>query len=178
MDNRLNKKTDNYMKKFKDSIVEKAEELNLIDKDDATKSSSMNTLLSYIYDYERLIFSSEDLKKRKRVKNIVPKFNRCCAKRANGEQCTRKRKDDNEYCGTHIKGVPHGFITGTSENIVTDTKQKVEVWTEDIQGIIYYIDNMNNVYSTEDIVKNKINPNIIAKYVKDNDVYSIPEFDF
>ena len=56
------------------------------------------------------------------------------------------------------------------------TTKKVEIWAHDIQGIIYYIDNNNNVYQAEDIVGNKENPKVIAKYVKDCDKYSIPEF--
>ena len=53
---------------------------------------------------------------------------------------------------------------------------KVEVWVQDIQGIVYYIDNSNNVYDTADIIKNQVNPKIIAKYVKNGETYSIPEF--
>ena len=49
--------------------------------------------------------------------------------------------------------------------------------SKEILGIIYYIDNNNNVYQAEDIVSNKINPKIIAKYVKEGLIYSIPEFD-
>jgi hypothetical protein len=52
----------------------------------------------------------------------------------------------------------------------------VEVWAQDIQGIVYYIDKSNNVYQAEDIVSNKINPKIIAKYLKNGEHYSIPEF--
>jgi hypothetical protein len=33
-----------------------------------------------------------------------------------------------------------------------------------------------NVYQAEDIVSNKMNPKIIAKYIKNGDIYSIPEF--
>ena len=44
-----------------------------------------------------------------------------------------------------------------------------------------YIDKVGNVYQTEDIIANKINPKIIAKWSKclgndGNDLYSIPEF--
>ena len=39
-----------------------------------------------------------------------------------------------------------------------------------------YIDKSNNVYQAEDIISNKINPKIIAKYLKDGEKYSIPEF--
>jgi hypothetical protein len=113
--------------------------------------------------------------KRKRVKNVVHLSDRCCAKRANGEQCTRRRKDaESEYCGTHLKGTPHGIMDAHQENKVTT--QKIEVWAQDIQGIVYYVDKCNNVYQAEDIISNKMNPKIIAKYVKMGEHYSIPEF--
>ena len=73
-----------------------------------------------------------------------------------------------------MKGTPHGIIDNQNEEKVNI--QKVEVWAQDIQGIIYYIDNCNNVYQAEDIVINKMNPKIIAKYVKNGEAYSIPEF--
>ena len=54
--------------------------------------------------------------------------------------------------------------------------QKVDVWAQDIKGIIYYIDKICNVYQVEDIVSNKINPKVIAKYIKNGENYSIPDF--
>ena len=169
MERRINKKIEAYVSKFKDDIRDKTVELGI-------NTEQSNAFLQFVYDYDRLNFDKDDFAKRKRVKNIVPFFDRCCAKRANGEQCTRRRKDDtNEYCGTHLKGTPHGVIETTEGGNVSTTK-KIEVWAHDIQGIIYYIDNNSNVYQAEDIVNNKENPNIIAKYVKNGDKYSIPEF--
>lgn len=168
MDKRLNKKAETYITTFKDDIIAKATQLNLIN------TNECNQLIQYIYDYNRLTFSKEDFQKRKRVKNFVPMFDRCCAKRASGEQCTRRKKDGIEYCGTHMKGTPHGIVDNQVENKVTT--QKIEVWAQDIQGIVYYVDNLNNVYQPEDIVVNKINPKIIAKYVKTGEQYSIPEY--
>ena len=53
--------------------------------------------------------------------------------------------------------------------------EKVEVWAQDIAGIIYYIDSASNVYDTEDIALNKTNPKVIAKYEKTSaGDYSIP----
>lgn len=168
MERRLNKKLENYITLFKDSIFEKANNLNL------TKNESTNQLLQFIYDYERLAFSKEDFQKRKRVKNFVPIFDRCSAKRASNEQCTRRKKEGCEYCGTHMKGTPHGMVDSLDEN--KSNTQKIEVYAQDIQGIIYYIDKNNNVFQAEDIINNKINPKIIAKYVKNGELYSIPEF--
>jgi len=168
MERRLNKKVEGYIVTFKDSIREKASEMGL------TKSENINQLLQYVYDYDRLSFVKEDFQKRKRVKNFVPIYDRCCAKRATGEQCTRRRKDDSEYCGTHIKGIPHGIIN--NQNETKTSTQKIEVWAQDILGIIYYIDKSNNVYDTADIIKNQLNPKIIAKYIKNGETYNIPEF--
>jgi hypothetical protein len=168
MEKRLNKKVDSYISVFKDNVREKATQLEI------TKDEKVNQLIQYIYDYERLCFTKEDFQKRKRVKNFVPIFDRCCAKRATNEQCTRRKKDGNEYCGTHIKGTPHGIIDEQSDAKVNT--QKIEVWAQDIQGIIYYIDKFNNVYQLEDIVGNKKNPKIIAKYLRSGENYSIPEF--
>ena len=167
MEKRLNKKAETYVTTFKDSIREKAAQMGM------SKNDQVNQLLQYIYDHDRLSFVKEDFQKRKRVKNFVPIFDRCCAKRASSEQCTRKKKEDSDYCGTHMKGTPHGIMDNQQENKFTT--QKIEVWAQDIQGIIYYIDKNNNVYQTEDIIINKINPKIIAKYVKNGEQYSIPE---
>ena len=171
MERKLNKKVEAYVSSFKENIKGKSVELGL------NKSEEVNQLIQYIYDYDRLNFGKEDFMKRKRVKNVVPFFDRCCAKRANEEQCTRRKKEGSEYCGTHVKGSPHGIMEQESDNNNTKVNiQKVEVWAQDIQGIIYYIDNMDNVYQAEDIVGNKMNPKIIAKYVKNGDIYTIPEF--
>ena len=168
MEKRLNKKVESYIGTFKDSIRDKATQLGL------TKNDQVNQLIQYIYDYQRLSFNNIDFQKRKRVKNFVPIFDRCCAKRATNDQCTRRKKDGNEYCGTHIKGTPHGVIDNQSDS-KTNT-QKIEVWAQEIQGIVYYIDKSGNVYQTEDIITNKINPKIIAKYIKNGEQFNIPEF--
>ncbi len=169
MERRLNKKAESYITTFKDSIREQSGLLGM------GKNDQVNQLLQYIYDYDRLVFTKDDFQKRKRVKNFVPIFDRCSAKRANNEQCTRRKKNGCEYCGTHVKGTPHGVVDLTNETKVTT--QKIEVWAQDVQGIVYYIDKFNNVYQAEDIMLNKTNPKIIAKYVKNGEMYNIPEFD-
>jgi len=168
MEKRLNKKISEYTSLLKENIKNKASQLELINCDKTLQ------LIQYIYDYERLTLCKEDFMKRKRVKNVVPFYDRCIAKRSNNEQCTRRKKKECEFCGTHIKGTPHGLIDSTND--VKPTTHKIEVWAQDIKGIVYYIDNAFNVYQTEDIIMNKTNPKIISKYVKNFDVYSIPEF--
>jgi hypothetical protein len=168
MERRLNKKIEQYLSGFKDEIREKARELGV------TKNESGNLLLQFVYDYDRLTLGKDDFVKRKRVKNVVSYFDRCCAKRATDEQCTRRKKEGCEYCGTHLKGTPHGIMEGI--DTIKTTSSKMEVWAQEMQGIIYYIDKNGNVYQAEDIVVNKINPRIIGKYEKKGDVFTIPEF--
>jgi len=169
MEKRIVKKVEIWTTSFKEGLVDEISKL------DFPKNDQTNKLCQFIYDFSRLSLTKEDFQKRKRVKNIVPVFDRCCAKRATNEQCTRRKKDKSEYCGTHLKGTPHGIIDNQNESIKITT-QKIDVWAQDIQGIIYYIDKSNNVYQAEDVIINKPNPKIIAKYIKNGDVYSIPEF--
>lgn len=168
MEKRINKKLETYITEFKDSIRNKINELNLDDK------VAQNDLLEFVYDYQRLVLSKDDMIKRKRIKNSIPINNRCSAKRANGEQCTRRKKDDGDFCGTHVKGTPHGFLQTNGEPL-EDALHKVEVVAEEIFGIVYYIDDANNVYKTEDIMQEKPNPEIIAKYVRQNGRITVPE---
>ena len=165
MERRINKKVDSYLSEFKENVKEKALELG-------TNDSTLHQLVQYIYDYERFVLTKEDFMKRKRVKNVVHLSERCCAKRANSEQCTRRRKDDSIlFCGTHIKGTPHG--TFDQEDKPKTEGYKIEVWAQDIQGIIYYIDKAFNVYQVEDIMQSNVNPKVIAKYVKIGETYMI-----
>lgn len=168
MDKKINKNIETYVTDFKDGIRAKVLELEFENKDKA------NQLLEFVYEYDRLILSKDVFQKRKRIKNSIPTSNRCNAKRANGEQCTRRKKKECEFCGTHSKGTPHGlFEINEKENNICE---KLEVFAEDIKGIVYYLDKYNNVYKTEDILQEKENPKIIAKYVKINGEYAIPEF--
>ena len=52
---------------------------------------------------------------------------------------------------------------------ITPIEKKVTVWAQDINGIIYYIDNNKNVYDPQDILDNKVNPTVIAKWEKELD---------
>jgi hypothetical protein len=168
MEKHLNKKIETYVSEFKENIKKKITDLNFEEK------TKMNDLVEYVYEYSRLTLEKDDFVKRKRIKNSIPNMNRCNARRANGEQCTRRRKEGCDFCGTHFKGAQYGLIT--NEQTIENSRQSLEVHTEDINGIIYYFDKFSNVYNTEDILEGKQNPRIIAKYTKINDTYTISEF--
>ena len=128
-------------------------------------------IVEFIYNYDRLVLSKEDVSKRKRVKNTIPNTNRCHAKRANGEQCTRKQKEGYCFCGTHVKGTPHGIMNNETEQ--ENTYVIGEVTAEDINGIVYYLDKYGHIFSTEDVLNGIPNPKVVGKYVVQNGTYVV-----
>ena len=147
-----------------------ADEIFLEQINDSIKQYAMNIIQS-IYDYETFIIKESDYIKRKRVRNQVPLYERCIAKRANLEQCSRRKiGEESNYCGTHIKGTPYGNMDATNEPVTSDKLVvDVKIWLQVINGIYYHIDNNGNVYDHEDIMSNSHNPKIINKYKKDYD---------
>jgi len=166
MEQRITTKVETHQTDFKNKIRAWLEEKepDMIDK---------SGFLKYVYDHEKLTLTKDDFQKRKRVKNQVPQYERCTSFRANGEQCTRRRKDKECFCGTHVKGTPHGVLAKTG--LEQPPNNKVEVRVHDIQGILYYIDMAGNVYKPDDILANIVNPRKIGKWEKDAaGVYHIP----
>ena len=153
MERRINKKIEAYITAFKEDIKAKAEQLGL------HNNSQLTSIVGFVYDYDRLVLCKEDFMKRKRVKNAVHLSDRCGAKRASCEQCTRRKKEGYEYCGTHLKGRPYGVLEAEPKS--TDTK--LEVWLEDINGVHQYTDKEGNIYSSEDILQKVTFPRIISK---------------
>ncbi len=166
MENKINKKIHHWSSSFKDYLKEEINKLNV-------SQEVANELVNKIYDYEVCSLTKEDFVKRKRTKNIIADCERCIAKKSNELQCTRKKKSGEEYCGTHLKGLPHGVV---DLSLPASSSKKIEIWSQDIQGIIYYIDSDMNIYSPEDILRNSKNPRVIATYKKENDIYSIVSF--
>ncbi len=138
-------------------------------KTDILKHVKSPNLTTFIQNYPPLTISDGDLKKRKRQRTIVPLYERCMAKSSNGRQCTRRRRNGENFCGTHLKGTPNGTIQKTTK---TSIKTK-EVFTKDINGIVYYMDNDSNIYHMQDILENRVNPRIVLKYKKDGEKYTI-----
>jgi hypothetical protein len=194
MERRISSKIDNYIIDLKDAVSSKIRELgstasaalayevngsvvnNSVVITNATIDQFCKQLTSFVYEYEKLKLSKEDFMKRKRIKNTVSIELRCLAKRANGEQCTRKKKEGCDYCGTHTKGVPCSIMDDKNHDCdhAKLNQQSVNIWVQNIKGIEYFIDGSQNVYKHEDVINNSPNPRIIAKYTKNNSgTYSI-----
>ena len=204
MERRVNKRINEYFSGFKQNV--KSEIIKIIEKNKGNQSEDsgsdcdkeLRSLLQYVCDYEKCELTATDFEKRKRSKNNVPIHEQCIAKKADASQCTRRKRDGSHYCGTHIKGTPHGFIEEGSvietsntnigpnkvnivtSNVVSMNKtKKIEIWLEDISGIMHYIDNNFNVYDNEDIKRGAVNPKVIYKYEKDyvngKEIYAIKD---
>ena len=167
MESRINTKIQAYTNKFKQSCIEQL-----------TDMPNSQALMKYILDYPHFTLETQDLQKRKRTRNSVPICERCIAHRINNTQCTRRKQQGFEFCGTHIKGQPYGVVEQGIEVPNKILIKNVEICNQEINGIQYYIDKNENVYNTEDILSNKLNPKIIAKYKKENETYSIPSFNY
>jgi hypothetical protein len=120
--------------------------------------------LQSIYDFELSKQNIFDMIRKKRVKNNIPICERCEAKKASGERCSRRKKDETSYCGTHNKGTPHGKINDKQLSV-----EKIEIKNIEYKGIIYFVDNNGNVYNHDDILHNQDNPRVLCKYTKDAD---------
>lgn len=190
MEKRIQTKIDDYTNEFKNTLIQWInEQTNLSTKDiskdtitNTDKDTSTNTdkdnstdktqkeenvlfqqIINIIKFYPTLSLSQDDFSKRKRTKNNIPLFDRCKAKRANNSQCTRRKKNDCDFCGTHQKGQPHGlFDEENMENIIST--RNVVVSTINIEGINYFGDNDGNLYFPQDVLNNKLDPKKIGKY--------------
>jgi hypothetical protein len=160
MEQKIKQRIQDYSTKYKSDINEWIKQNKVQIKNDKGEPY-INSFLEFIYDYPSCELTKHDFQKRTRAKNNIPNYERCCALRLNGERCTRKKKNEN-FCGTHIKGIPYGSI----EDKQNTANVKIDIWLEEINGIHQYIDATNNVYCTEDINEGIKNPRIVSNYNK------------
>ena len=128
---------------------------------EALQIRDTDQLHTYLKTNLKFKLKKQDLAKKPRQKNTLPTADRCQGRRADGEQCTRQRRDGN-YCKTHASGLPHGQVDA---DIISK-----DVIATDINGIIYFIDSNDNIFSTEDVMAGKINPKLIGKFNRANNV--------
>ena len=98
MEKRINKKIDNWRTTFKNDIIKHIQQ-------NKNNKNFVRNIEEYIINYQSIIIDKTDLTKRKRIK-ILYFCDKCCALRANGEQCSRRRKP-NEKFSEHILKVFH-----------------------------------------------------------------------
>jgi len=95
-------------------------------------------------------------KKKKKSNPPVPEC-RCMAKKADGFQCTRRRKIESEYCGKHISNIKFGRV---DDDITHQGENYKKTRRVNIDGEYYLKDDDNLVYSY-----NKKNPTLMGKCI-------------
>ena len=104
-------------------------------------------------------------KKKKSNRRILPKNERCLGRKNDLTQCTRKRKDGYEFCGSHIKNLPNGKVGDDGacfnrkrgkrgrkrKNIMENQNDSGFLTTKKyINSSIYLVDGNNVVYTYKD----------------------------
>lgn len=165
MEKRIQTKIDTYNHTFKHKLIDWIKDTNISIMSQNELQEFKNKLINMITYEPTLTLSKDDFNKRKRTKNNIPLFDRCMARRASGEQCTRRKKEGIEFCGTHEKGQPHGVFDNVEPVDYRQTTTKV-VETIKIMGINYFVDNECNIYNPQDVLENKLDPKKIGKCEK------------
>lgn len=93
------------------------------------------------------------LKKTRKKKNLTTNTQcLCMARKQDGNQCTRRRKDNLEFCGKHINNRKYGRIDDHS-NIVdklAEDDNYIMTWVEEFNGKEYLVDS-NDIIYTKDV---------------------------
>ena len=149
---------------FSNGLICKLNSLH-IDKDKTLE------IIKYISEQSIFNLQNDGLKKTHRTKKTITTDEQCKATRIDGNRCTRKKRNGLHYCGTHLNCTSY-----TEFNTIEITRPTIDksVSAIDIQGIIYYIDLDLNVYNTEDVMNEILDPSIIGKACKNNEIYTIP----
>ena len=161
MEQRIHDKIDQYITELKEQFMQQTMHME--------KTPDVLRLMQFICDYDRLALHKDDFQKRTRAKHAVYTLDQCCAKRSNGQRCTRRRKTpDDLFCGTHVKGIPYGAFTSHEQHeeevdAINATKEGTHIFTRDIQGIVYYVDRFNQLYQAEDVLRGYTQPRVIGK---------------
>ena len=152
MDKRVNKSIDQYVIEFKTEIRNKIIFLQFSEREKA------NELLEYVMDYKHFVLENNT----KRVfEPVVNEQTMQSFKKTKSMDIMENDKD-----------------TGKSENpmdnpaIPVKQTRSVILQPIEIKGIVYYMDSMDNIYSSEDVFMGKLNPRIIAmsnpEYIQNN----------
>ena len=100
-------------------------------------------------DYDTLMnkycIERSGTKPKKNKKKPTKKGTICMAKKADGFQCTRRKKTGGDYCGKHIKKLKFGRID--DELRYSDKTKYIKTKRENINGEYYLVDDQNLVYS-------------------------------
>jgi hypothetical protein len=97
---------------------------------------------------------------KRRNRRSLPKDLQCLGRKIDGHQCTRSRRNGEEFCLSHMKRLPHGRIDDPDfagkekgkrgrkkKEVVYNEEEYLCVHLELIRGVQYLLDENNNVFT-------------------------------
>ena len=161
------------------NILEKISHLKMLEKDELIEKCLPDIKL-----FNEKANNIIQKKKKKSNRRILPIHEQCLGRKMNFTQCTRKRKDGTEFCGSHIKNLPNGKIgddgscfmkikgkRGRKRKNIMDNIGKNDILTtkEYIDGELYLVDRMKVVYNFDQ------NYPVIVGLLKDGKIVDFEE---
>lgn len=98
---------------------------------------------------------------RRRNNLNLPQEERCLGRKADGQQCTRRKRDNSCYCGSHMKKLPCGHVNDGQVIVIKEKgkrgrkkktcesenrKKYIETWIDPQLGSKFLVDKNNFVY--------------------------------
>lgn len=151
---KINKLIDQNHKKVIKDIRQRLKQLNL------QNNPVSNELLKILQENLKFKIAKDAVHRQQRKQNTIPDTDRCIGLKLNGSQCTRQRRENSKFCKTH-SSAPNGELDQSQNKLI-----KSSVTATDVNGIIYFIDDNNLVFLTEDVMIGKTDPRCIGRYVK------------
>ena len=157
-----------YMDEFKRHLLTQLSEL----KNGATSPTefeNMENMQKFICGYKTLCISIDPKNLQRTSKSHLKKnainLKKCWAKLESGCQCNRKHYSTNNFCKDHMNNTSFGCITDTEKQTTANKNEKkiiLPLEIQDINGILYFKDDDQNIYDTESILSQQLRPLIIG----------------
>ena len=115
-----------------------------------------------IEKYSPKLQTIQEQTKVKRKRKSIPKEQCCLGRKQFGEQCTRRKKNGSDFCGSHMKSLPYGRIDDQKEHLckvkgkrgrkkkkvsIEENEEYIQTWIDKDLGDKYLIDKYNTVYT-------------------------------
>jgi hypothetical protein len=136
------------------------------------KYGILNTTLYKDYlidDLDLAALSCSAVKKKRKKNKVLAACQLCLARKADGERCTRRKKESVDFCGKHSGNLKYGRIDDTDQH---PSESFIQCSSITIDGDQYLIDNKKVVYSY-----NIDNPEIIGGLNTDGKLIKIDKID-
>ena len=123
----------------------------------ADKYGILNTTLYKDYlidDLDLAVLTGSTAKKKRKKNKVLAPAQLCLARKADGDRCTRRKKESADFCGKHSGNLKYGRIDDNDQH---PSESYIQCSAITIDGEQYLIDNKKIVYSY-----NIDNPEIIG----------------